>query len=56
MNLNLPYRWCFFHNEIECEHDPKTDTEPPAHCLGIDESEDYSKCDVRDAVVSPKEE
>ena len=51
---DLPFRWCFFHNDVECPHEDDT----PVHCfdIEIDESEDYSKCDVRDATVSPKEE
>ena len=49
---DLPYRWCFNHNAMECDH-YETGIRP--HCHDIDSAEDYGKCDVRDATVSPKE-
>ena len=52
MMSDLPYRWCFSHNDRECVH---VEVNSP-HCFHIEKTKDYSKCDVRDAVVSPKEE
>ena len=51
-DLSLPYRWCFGHNDMECVHEDDI----AAHCFSIDSNEDYSGCDVRDAIVLPEEE